>query len=630
MRCRTTWPEEALFSYTNTSSQTERIKSITMKVGTGYGDFYDQPTNGSGAPLKYWLNSNGLRTNTASVTNRVTATGTNKYPNRAEMQSVTLTFSDVHTVPAGGTEWFGNDFLRDSENDNNGCVFCWDNTTCVVNAEPYTEPEYYTVAFDMNGGAIIAGEEYMVQKVKPGGTAIPPTPYIPDGIRFVGWDKPLTNIQSDQVIKAIWAKEIDMKVTFEPNGGTRVGGGELVQWVPIGGDAVPPILELPGSEFGGWDKPYTNIRQDTVITARWMSSALTVTFDPNGGERVGGGPLQQTVSYGGDATPPILEREGYDFQGWDSDYRNITSSKVITAQWSIITYSIYYHSNSDEDLVHREEKIHGEDIALLGNMFVYAPRVTFNPQGGSVTPSYRDINLTFKCWSDAPYDGNAFYAPGAIYDEDHDLHLYAIWNPGTVGQLPTPIMQDAEFIGWYTMSHNGVRVDNHMAVTKPIILYAYYKYKIFYHVPSGECDLEPQIKEYDVSLILRPYIPERRGYEFLGWSRTQNATSPEYRANATFTTNAVTHLYAVWRDGIFTVKFELLEGFFEPGGGELVQAVRRGNDAVPPATPRHETKQFRGWLGDYRNVDSNRTIRAMWKASFLWRWNGTQWERLYD
>ena len=64
--------------------------------------------------------------------------------------------------------------------------------------------------------------------------------------------------------------------------------------------------------------------------------SFTVTFDPNGGERVGGGELVQIVASGGAAVPPVVELDGYNFTGWDGSYANVTASVTLTAGWEQI------------------------------------------------------------------------------------------------------------------------------------------------------------------------------------------------------------------------------------------------------------------------------------------------------
>jgi hypothetical protein len=63
----------------------------------------------------------------------------------------------------------------------------------------------------------------------------------------------------------------------------------------------------------------------------------TVIFDLNGGTRTGGGELIQTIVAGGAATAPTVTRSGYTFSGWDKTFDHITSDITVTALWSIIS-----------------------------------------------------------------------------------------------------------------------------------------------------------------------------------------------------------------------------------------------------------------------------------------------------
>ena len=62
------------------------------------------------------------------------------------------------------------------------------------------------------------------------------------------------------------------RVTFNLTGGTRIGGGALVQAVPYGGAAVEPYVFRKGYIFTGWDSSFTNVRQDITVSALWVPS----------------------------------------------------------------------------------------------------------------------------------------------------------------------------------------------------------------------------------------------------------------------------------------------------------------------------------------------------------------------
>lgn len=64
----------------------------------------------------------------------------------------------------------------------------------------------------------------------------------------------------------------------------------------------------------------------------------------------------ETVYKGKNATPPTNPtREGYTFTGWDNVYSNVTSDLTITAQFSLVTYTIKW-LNWDGSLL-KEEKV---------------------------------------------------------------------------------------------------------------------------------------------------------------------------------------------------------------------------------------------------------------------------------
>ena len=172
------------------------------------------------------------------------------------------------------------------------------------------------------------------------------------------------------------------RVSFNLAGGVRTGGGELVQYVPIGTGAVAPIAVRSGYIFTGWDAPYANVQADIVVTAQWVPDTdnvgvtppiytpapppvvppihipdptpvtpvvppvytppptpvtpqmSRVTFNLNGGVRVGGGALLQAIPMGGAAVEPYVFREGYIFLGWDVPFNNVRRDTQVTAQWT--------------------------------------------------------------------------------------------------------------------------------------------------------------------------------------------------------------------------------------------------------------------------------------------------------
>ncbi len=110
-----------------------------------------------------------------------------------------------------------------------------------------------------------------------------------------------------------------------------------------GSDASTPIDPTrTGYTFTGWDTAYTNITTTTIITAQYSINSYTVTFENWDTVFIS----SSSVNYGAGATaPPNPSRIGYTFTGWDIAFNNITSDLTVTAQYSINSYTISFDSD---------------------------------------------------------------------------------------------------------------------------------------------------------------------------------------------------------------------------------------------------------------------------------------------
>ena len=119
-------------------------------------------------------------------------------------------------------------------------------------------------------------------------------------------------------------------VTFKDWDGTVL----KTQEVQHGGDAEAPADPTrAGYTFTGWDKAFTNIMADLVVTAQYEINTYTVTFKDWDGTVL----KTQEVQYGGDAEAPAdPTRVGYTFTGWDKAFTNITADLVVTAQYEML------------------------------------------------------------------------------------------------------------------------------------------------------------------------------------------------------------------------------------------------------------------------------------------------------
>src|SRR5574344_1578136 len=102
------------------------------------------------------------------------------------------------------------------------------------------------------------------------------------------------------------------------------------QTVPSGGSATPPTPTRTGYDFTGWSGgSYTNVTSNVVLTAQYSIKTFTVRFLDWNNDVLD----TQTVDYGGSATPPNNPtRDGYVFSGWSGNYTNVTANVDIIAQ----------------------------------------------------------------------------------------------------------------------------------------------------------------------------------------------------------------------------------------------------------------------------------------------------------
>ena len=266
----------------------------------------------------------------------------------------------------------------------------------------------------------------------------------------------------------------------------------------------------------------------------------TIVYDNNGGV---GGPTSQTKI---DNQPLVITsdtptRPSYIFKGWsesstasEAEYApgsNYTKNGDTTlfAVWDLHAYTITFNSNGGNPFTIVQSKIDGTNLTLT-------------------TDIPEKLGYTFVGWSENATATEAQYPRGGTFTKDADTTLYAVWIETT-----------------YTVS---------------------------YDANGGDGAPESQTKKYSEALTLSSTVPTRTGFSFLGWSNSSTASTAEYVAGGSYSSNADANLFAVWKEKLYTITYNSNGGSGAPENGTKAYGATY---TIPSIIPVLENHVFKGW-----------------------------------
>ena len=293
-------------------------------------------------------------------------------------------------------------------------------------------------------------------------------------------------------------------------------------------------------------------------------------------------------------------RTGYTFQGWSThendsiiEYRPGQeyagdAELHLYAVWKKNTYTIRYDVNEGDSSIRipDQDKTHGEDLKL-----------------SSVEPVR--VNYGFAGWATSRDAQTALYQPGAIYRQDQDATLYAVWKKDvykviysantdgaddSVTGLPESFEREAgeeiqissavpsregyTFQGWGRIMEGGFvkeyKAGERFNENSTLILYASWKintYPVTYYNADENGDYIPwrtQTKTYGEDLQLAESVPLKTGCDFKGWAVYASSSSVKYHAGDSYSENKKLDLYAVWEPKKYTVSYDANGGANAP------------------------------------------------------------------
>lgn len=322
----------------------------------------------------------------------------------------------------------------------------------------------------------------------------------------------------------------------------------------------------------------------------------------------------QNVEYGNMATEPQkVDRPGYRFLGWFTedgkafDFSTpITKSMTLTAKWEIVNINAYIIpiTSDGTQLVGA-----GFDMALntttLGRVGLPgyededAVRIHFATFASSAGLADADDYfpgtdpLVVKAVADLKNGLERRFAAGVNEAKADGIMSKTDWRYLHVGELDDE--DDTNFLSGNLVFYSArfVTEDSEHVTGMPNAEYTHNAVAVYDYYLDGE------------TITIPDAVPERYGYDFLGWSvKAVPAENDKLlKAGDTVTVDGDVVFTAQWKLKEYTVSFD------SKGGTKVdSQIVEHGSTATKPRNPHRNDYTFKGWYLDGKKFDFSTPI----------------------
>ena len=367
------------------------------------------------------------------------------------------------------------------------------------------------------------------------------------------------------------------------------------------------VITYFGQEGASWNPGVKN----TAYIWGYATTYYDVSFDSNGGTAVD---TQKNVQYGTTATKPENPtREGYRFLGWFTkdgeafDFSTpITKSMTLTAKWEIVNINAYIIpiTSDGTQLVGV-----GFDMALntttLGRVGLPgyenedAVRIHFATFASSAGLADADDYfpgtdpLVVKAVADLKKGLERRFAAGVNEAKAEGIMSKTNWTYLHVGELDDE--EDTNFLSGNLVFYSArfVTEDSEHVTGMPNAEYTHNAVAVYDYYLDGE------------TITIPDAVPERYGYDFLGWSvKAVPAENDKLlKAGDTVTVDGDVVFTAQWKLKEYTVSFD------SKGGTKVdSQIVEHGSTATKPGNPHRNDYTFKGWYLDGKKFDFSTPI----------------------
>ena len=446
-----------------------------------------------------------------------------------------------------------------------GYVFLgWSDNGVTINADT-------TIAANYTAGHIVTfyGFDNVVlstQDIIYGQSATAPVaPYV-YGYVFSDWDIAFDNVTRNLDVHAIYLPVLS--VIFRAADGTVL----KVEHVNQGGSATPPDAPaLDGHTFSGWVGNYTNITENSIVTASY-TGIFTVTFLGYRDAILS----TQVLTAGQAAVPPTLQNTAYRlFDGWSTDaYLNVQQNLTVRALFTQL-YDVTF-LDRDGNILSTQRVVHGRAAtpptppAVTGYDFVgWSADTTSVTSTMTVQAVYAQLfTVTFR------------------YDDGTVINTQTV-RCGEAATAPTPAAErgGAAFACWDT---------DFSQVTEDLTVTALYGdwYTVVFRGDNGTV-LKTQAVASGTAATA-PTAPEKENHRFAGWDKAFDNVTENLQVNAVYVR-------------VYTVLF------VDADGTLLKTAVTdTGTAAVPPSVTPAAGYVFAGWDKAFDNVTQDMTVTAQY------------------
>ena len=451
---------------------------------------------------------------------------------------------------------------------------------------------------------------------KNGSVSIPSNPpeATEDGLCFAQWTTKsgddLTNVDHNIIVEPE-TKICQYPVTFkfrEKDGSAK----SEMHVVEHGASADEPVFVKKTDDgwcFDNWDRDFTNIVGELVVSAQYSKCKYTVKFVGVDGKTT----LKQgPVSHGDAAIPPttVLPSGGKCFTGWNQDFSNVTGNMTIIAESKTCEYQVTFRYLDEDGKTFIDEKqtvLHGENAIEPDN-------ITKKIDSQCFTGWDRDFtNVTGKLDVTANYSRCEYPVTFHYLDVDGDTFIDKEQKVlhGDKAIVPNDMLtkiDDKCFTGW---DNDFTNVTGKLDV---IANYSKCEYLVTFIGINGNPIKSENIVHGGSATPPDEVLPFN-GMCFVAWKNEKGRDYTNVTENMNVFPETKTCTYEV---AFYDMDGALIETLLTEDGVLLdnPQIVEYGKAAVTPrGAPRTEDGRcFDYWDEDYSNVKGNIHVSAISKT----------------